>query len=283
MSATSAAALSAVFKAYDVRGTVPDQLDDDLARAVGSAFVEVTGASSTGVVVGHDMRPSSPGMARAFAEGAAAAGADVTMIGLASTDQLYFASGSLGLPGRDVHGEPQPGAVQRHQDVPRARRAAGHGHRPERRTRPRGGGRPPWWASGPAASSSGTCSRTTRPTCSGSRRSPAGASRSPSTPATGWPGTPRPRSSTGSTSTSSRSTSSSTAPSPTTRPTRSSPPTCADLQALVRESGADIGLAFDGDADRCFLVDERGELVNPSVVTAPDRLPRARPGPRQPP
>src|SRR6187200_1177512 len=99
MSAPSAAALSAVLKAYDVRGTVPDQIDEDLASAVGGAFVHVTGAADSGVVVGHDMRPSSPGMARAFAEGAAAAGADVTLIGLASTDQLYFASGTLGLPG----------------------------------------------------------------------------------------------------------------------------------------------------------------------------------------
>src|SRR3954449_1290443 len=99
MSATSAAALAAVFKAYDVRGTVPDQIDDDLARAVGGAFVQVTGAAETGVVVGHDMRPSSPGMARAFARGAPPAGADVTLIGLAPPDQLYFASGTLGLPG----------------------------------------------------------------------------------------------------------------------------------------------------------------------------------------
>src|SRR3954469_20415633 len=98
MSAPSVASLSAVFKAYDVRGTVPDQIDDDLARAVGGAFVQVTGAAETGVVVGHDMRPASPGRARPFAEGAAAAGADVTLIGLASTDQLYFASGTLGLP-----------------------------------------------------------------------------------------------------------------------------------------------------------------------------------------
>src|SRR4051812_38462295 len=96
---TDAANLSAVFKAYDVRGVVPDQIDADLARRVGSAFVAVTDAAPTGVVVGYDMRPSSPGMARAFAEGAAAAGADVTLIGLASTDELYFASGSLGLPG----------------------------------------------------------------------------------------------------------------------------------------------------------------------------------------
>ena len=91
--------LRSVFKAYDVRGVVPDQVDEELARAVGGAFVKVTGADGSGVVVGHDMRPSSPGMARAFAEGAAAAGADVTMIGLASTDELYFASGHLGVPG----------------------------------------------------------------------------------------------------------------------------------------------------------------------------------------
>src|SRR5690606_40985791 len=58
------------------------------------AFVQVVAAST--VVVGHDMRPSSPGMAAAFAAGAAEAGADVVMIGLASTDQLYFASGHLG-------------------------------------------------------------------------------------------------------------------------------------------------------------------------------------------
>jgi len=89
--------LAAVFKAYDVRGVVPDQLDEDVARAVGRAFVRVVDAPH--VVVGYDMRPSSPGMAGAFADGAAAAGADVTIIGLASTDQLYFASGSLGVPG----------------------------------------------------------------------------------------------------------------------------------------------------------------------------------------
>src|SRR6478609_4612106 len=89
--------LHAVFKAYDVRGTVPDQIDETLARATGRAFAQVVGAAT--VVVGHDMRPSSPGMAGAFAQGASEAGADVVMIGLASTDQLYFASGHLGHPG----------------------------------------------------------------------------------------------------------------------------------------------------------------------------------------
>ena len=90
--------LDAIFKAYDVRGTVPDQIDDDLARAHRRArSSQVTGAAT--VVVGHDMRPSSPGLAGAFADGATAAGADVVLIGLASTDQLYFASGHLGHPG----------------------------------------------------------------------------------------------------------------------------------------------------------------------------------------
>ena len=72
MSTSDPAALAATFKAYDVRGTVPDQIDEDLAQRVGNAFVTVTGADA--VVVGHDMRPSSPGMSRAFAEGAALAG-----------------------------------------------------------------------------------------------------------------------------------------------------------------------------------------------------------------
>src|SRR6476661_4778992 len=89
--------LRAVFKAYDVRGTVPDQIDEQLARATGVAFARVVGPGT--VVVGHDMRPSSPDLAGAFAEGLSAAGSDVVMIGLASTDQLYFASGSLGHPG----------------------------------------------------------------------------------------------------------------------------------------------------------------------------------------
>lgn len=97
MSTTSPDNVNAVFKAYDVRGTVPDQLDEDFARATGLAYVQVLGVTS--MVIGYDMRPSSPDLAGAFADGATSAGADVTMIGLASTDQLYFASGHLGLPG----------------------------------------------------------------------------------------------------------------------------------------------------------------------------------------
>src|SRR3954470_13503586 len=89
--------LDAVFKAYDVRGTVPDQIDEELAHRTGRAFAQIVGAAT--VVVGHDIGPSCPGRPDAFAAGAAEAGADVVMIGLASTDQLYSASGHLGHPG----------------------------------------------------------------------------------------------------------------------------------------------------------------------------------------
>ncbi|HMY09927.1 MAG TPA: phosphomannomutase/phosphoglucomutase, partial [Marmoricola sp.] len=89
--------LDAVFKAYDIRGTYDDQINEPLAWAIGNAFVVVTDADA--LVIGYDMRPSSPGLAAAFADGAATAGADVTLIGLASTDELYFASGLMERPG----------------------------------------------------------------------------------------------------------------------------------------------------------------------------------------
>ena len=89
--------LSALVKAYDVRGTVPDQLNEDIARAIGAAFIDVTGA--TKIVTAHDMRDTGPGLSRAFAEGALKRGASVVEAGLSSTDMLYFASGHLGLPG----------------------------------------------------------------------------------------------------------------------------------------------------------------------------------------
>jgi len=89
--------LSDIVKAYDVRGTVPDQLNTEVARALGAAFVVVTGV--TRLAAAHDMRTSGPELLAAFAEGATSQGADVVNVGLASTDLLYFASGHLGLPG----------------------------------------------------------------------------------------------------------------------------------------------------------------------------------------
>ena len=89
--------LDAIFKAYDVRGLYPEEIDEALARRIGNAFAHFTGAQQ--VIVGHDMRPSSIPLTAAFIEGATQAGADVTDIGLCSTDVVYFAAGKLDAPG----------------------------------------------------------------------------------------------------------------------------------------------------------------------------------------
>ena len=91
------AGLDRIFKAYDVRGVVPDDLDSDIARRIGAAFAAWSGASA--LVLGRDCRLSSPELAAAISEGATSAGVDVVDLGLASTDLLYFASGSLDMPG----------------------------------------------------------------------------------------------------------------------------------------------------------------------------------------
>jgi phosphomannomutase len=267
MTATSAANLSAVFKAYDVRGTVPDQIDEELARAVGSAFVEVTGCAGGAVVVGHDMRPSSPGLARAFAEGAAAAGADVTMIGLASTDQLYFASGRLGVPGAMLtasHNPAQYNGIKMCQAhaVPLGMETGLSAVRD-------------LVASGGAAPTGVRGTIVERDLLEDYAHHLVSLA-----PVTGRRLTVAVDAGNGMAG--------HTAPAvlgrldldvvpmfyeldgtfPNHEANPIEPGNLVDLQAKVRESGADIGLAFDGDADRCFIVDERGEPVSPSVVTA---------------
>lgn len=95
-----AAAVHRVIKAYDIRGLVGEELDEQFVREVGGAFARLMRAEGTSqVVIGHDMRDSSPALAEAFADGVAAQGLDVVRIGLASTDQLYFASGLLDCAG----------------------------------------------------------------------------------------------------------------------------------------------------------------------------------------
>lgn len=96
--------LDQIFKAYDVRGIYPEQINEELCYQTGRAFVEVLKISANvggpnEIVVGHDMRPSGPALAQAFARGVCDQGVDVIMIGLCSTDGLYFASGKLNLPG----------------------------------------------------------------------------------------------------------------------------------------------------------------------------------------
>ncbi|MQW75677.1 phosphomannomutase/phosphoglucomutase [Nocardioides sp. dk4132] len=258
----------AIFKAYDVRGTVPDQLDERLARATGQAFVEVVGAST--VVVGHDMRPSSPGMAAAFAEGAAAAGADVIKIGLASTDQLYFASGHLGHPGamftashnpaqyngiKLCRSHAQPVGLDTGLAEIRDRVLSGAG--------PAAGTIPGTITEQDVLSAYAEHLLTLAPVTGRRLKVVVDAGN-------GMAGH--------------------TAPAVLgglgdllevvpmyfeldgTFPNHEANPIEAenlrDLQARVLAEGADVGLAFDGDADRCFLVDERGEAVSPSTLTA---------------
>lgn len=158
--------LSQLVKAYDVRGVVPDQWGEPLAELFGAAFVTVTGADA--IVTGHDMRPSSPGLSRAFARGAASRGAEVTEIGLCSTDQLYFASGKLGLPGAMFTASHNPARYNgikmcRAGAAPSARTPASSRSASSSSSGPTPASRratPP-----PARSPSGTCSPTTPPTC----------------------------------------------------------------------------------------------------------------------
>ena len=93
--------IDAIFKAYDVRGLAPSELDAELAGSIGAAFARFVAdhEGATSIAVGHDMRPTGPEYAAEFAAGARSQGIDVIDIGLASTDMMYFASGSLNVPG----------------------------------------------------------------------------------------------------------------------------------------------------------------------------------------
>ena len=106
-----------IFKAYDVRGTYPDEVHEEAARAIGAAFVAYLGAKHIGV--GRDMRLSSPALAAAFIDGAIAQGAEVVDYGMIPTDMLYFAVASDGLDGGvEITASHNPEAVQRHEDGP---------------------------------------------------------------------------------------------------------------------------------------------------------------------
>ncbi|MEU2272214.1 phosphomannomutase/phosphoglucomutase [Streptomyces olindensis] len=265
-----AADLSQVVKAYDVRGVVPDQWDESLAELFGAAFVQVTGASA--IATGHDMRPSSPGLSRAFARGAAGQGADVTEIGLCSTDQLYYASGALNLPGAMFTASHNPaqyngikmcrmGAAPVGQDT---------GLAEIRELVER------WSESGapePAAKTGAISARDTLSDYAAHLRSlvdltsirplkvvvDAGNGMGGHTVPEVFAGLPL-------TLVPMYFELDGTFPNHEANPL--DPANLVDLQKRVREEGADLGLAFDGDADRCFVVDERGEPVSPSAITA---------------
>ena len=265
-----AADLSQIVKAYDVRGVVPDQWDESLAELFGAAFVQVAGADA--IVIGHDMRPSSPGLSRAFARGAAAQGVDVTEIGLCSTDQLYYASGALNLPGAMFTASHNPaqyngiklcraGAAPVGQDtgLSRIRELAEQ-----------------WSESGapePVAEPGTITSRDTLSDYAAHLRSlvdltalrplkvvvDAGNGMGGHTVPTVFAGLPL-------TVVPMYFELDGTFPNHEANPL--DPANLVDLQQRVREESADLGIAFDGDADRCFVVDEHGDPVPPSAVTA---------------
>lgn len=266
--------LKQLVKAYDVRGVVPDQWDESLSRAFGAAFVQVTGASA--IVVGHDMRPSSPSLSLAFAEGAASYGADVVQIGLCSTDQLYYASGKLDLPGAMFTASHNPaqyngiklcraGAAPVGQDTGLAEirelveswTAEDDTVTVPARDVKRGGLSAQDTLRGYADHLLGLVDLTAiRPL---KVAVDAGNGMGGHTVPTVFDGLPI-----------------ELVPMyfeldgtfPNHEANPLDPKNLVDLQAKVREVGADVGLAFDGDADRCFVVDERGEPVSPSAITA---------------
>jgi phosphomannomutase len=262
--------LAAVVKAYDVRGRSPEQLDAALARAMGAAFADETGISDGRgrAVVGHDMRTSSPEIAGAVADGIRSRGASVVAIGLASTDLLYCASGVLDLPGVMVTASHNP--------------AGDNGLK-----LCRAGARPIGLETGLAtmADAAGPLlDAVLEPQAETSvaqidflptyvdtllRLAPVKGRRLKVVVDAG------------------NGMAGHTVPGVFARldvdlvplyleldgtfPNHEANPldhtTLVDLQAAVREHGADIGLAFDGDADRCFVIDETGAVVSPSAIT----------------
>jgi phosphomannomutase len=261
---------SSIFKAYDIRGLVDKELTPDFAFATGIAvarFLEQSREPGT-VVIGEDMRPSSPTLATAFAAGVTSQGLDVIRIGLASTDMLYFASGKLNLPGAMFTASHNPAEYNGIKLC-------------------LSGARPIGKESGlvtienyvrdgaPMAMRNVGVEKTQnmleeyvdhlltlvdvssiRPlkividagNGMGGYTAPAVFQRLNAEVVEMYfelDGT---------------------FPNHEANPIE--PSNLVDLQKAVKKHKADIGLAFDGDADRCFLVDEKGALVNPSALTA---------------
>ena len=257
--------LANIVKAYDIRGVVPDQLDEGVAEAIGAAFVKVTGAGR--IVTVHDMRTSSGPLADAFGRGAASQGADVLAAGLGSTDMVYYASGDLDIPGAMVtasHNPPQYNGIK----LCRA------GAKPvgietglreiqslaEQQLDPA----PQPGTITPVDLLQGYADHLRKLVDISSIR--------PLTVAVdagnGMAGYTVPKVFEGLPITVIPLYFELDGTFPNHEANPIDPANLRDLQRAVREHGADIGLAFDGDADRCFVVDERGEIVSPSVLTA---------------
>jgi phosphomannomutase len=265
-----AAAVHRVIKAYDVRGLVGAEIDESFVAEVGAAFGRLMrDEGAQRVAIGYDMRDSSPSLAAAFATGITGQGLDVVRIGLASTDQLYFASGLLDCPGAMFTASHNPAAYN---GIKMCRAGA----------KPVGAetgltvisddiiaGIPAYDGSNGAIVDKDVLAEYGEFLRSLVDISALRPLRVAVDAGNGMAGH--------------------TTPAvlgaidsitllplyfeldgsfPNHEANPLDPANLVDLQAFVRDTGADIGLAFDGDADRCFVIDERGLAVSPSTVTS---------------
>ncbi|MDQ2638897.1 MAG: DUF3131 domain-containing protein, partial [Actinomycetota bacterium] len=264
-----AAAVHRVIKAYDVRGLVGEEIDEDFVADVGGAFARLVRSGSSRVVIGYDMRASSPSLAAAFAEGVMAQGLDVVRIGLASTDQLYFASGLLDSPGAMFTASHNPAAYNGIKLCRANAKPVGKDTGLSTISDEVIAGVPDH--DGPRGTITdrdvlADYGEFLRSLVNLSELRPlkvavdAGNGMAGHTtpavlgPMAGVTVEPLYFELDG------------TFPNHEANPL--DPANLLDLQAHVLKTGADIGLAFDGDADRCFVVDEKGHPVSPSAVTA---------------
>ncbi|GFG62958.1 phosphomannomutase/phosphoglucomutase [Mycobacterium kubicae] len=265
-----AAAIHRVIKAYDVRGLVGEEITEPLVNDVGAAFAGLMrGEDASQVVIGHDMRDSSPALAAAFAAGVTGQGLDVVRIGLASTDQLYFASGLLDCPGAMFTASHNPAAYNGIKLCRAGAKPVGADTGLKTISDALIAGVPGF--DGPAGN---ITDKDVLAEYGDFLRSLVNTTdlrplRVAVDAGNGMAGH--------------------TAPAvlgaiesitllplyfeldgafPNHEANPLDPANLVDLQAYVRDTNADIGLAFDGDADRCFVVDERGQPVSPSTVTS---------------
>jgi phosphomannomutase len=262
--------LDEIVKAYDVRGTVPDQLNEAVARALGVAFARYAGSSE--LLVGRDMRPTGPALVEAFTDGVRCQGVDVVDIGLASSDLVYFASGWLDRPGAVFTASHNPAEYNGIKFCLSGARPVGvdglgeikaiassvlDGHGPPDSPRPGRRGEQDLLPAfvehvlsfvDPSAIGS---MRVVADTANGMGGLvvPAVFERLPAIELEVMYGELD-----------------GTFPNHPADPLQ--PANQRDLQARVRSGGFDVGLAFDGDADRVFVVDELGAGMSGSTTTA---------------